>query len=56
MSNIAGMRRIVTLHDFDIRFPKEQDKGKKPIRKVNGRWPLIMNVTAKVYRYQSLEE
>lgn len=53
ISDVAGMRRIVTLHDFDIHFPKEEDAKKKLLRKINGRWPLIMMVTAKIYRYKT---
>lgn len=41
VSGIAGLPRIVTLHDFDI----EQSESKA----------LIMNITAKTYRYKDLE-
>lgn len=53
ISDIANMKRIVTLHDFDLQFPTESDLRKKPRRKINGRWPLLMNLTAKIYRYKS---
>lgn len=56
ISDVAGMRRIVTLHDFDIHFPKEEDAKKKLLRKINGRWPLIMMITAKIYRYKSFTD
>ncbi len=55
ISDIAAMKRIVTLHDFFLRFPKEKDIKKKPMRKINGRYPLLMDMTAKIYRYKSIE-
>ncbi len=53
ISDVASMKRIVTLHDFTIRVPEEKDIRKKPMRKINGRYPLIMNLTAKIYRYKA---
>lgn len=41
VSNIAALPRIVTLHDFSI----------KPIKGDSGPDNLIMNITAKTYRY-----
>jgi len=56
ISDVANMKRIVTLHDFDLRFPDpKKETGKKPIRLINGRLPLFLTVTAKVYRYQTFE-
>lgn len=55
ISGVAGMSRIVTLHDFDIHFPDPRKlEGKKPIRKIDGRLPLFMTITAKTYRYRAL--
>lgn len=42
VSGIAGMPRIVTLHDYDI---KTEDRG-----------GLVMNIVAKTYRYKSQDE
>lgn len=41
VSNIAALPRIVTLHDFTIQPANKEDSGDK----------LIMNITAKTYRY-----
>lgn len=54
ISDVAGMRRIVTLHNFDIKFPAVTDSKQKLIRKINGQSPLIMTVTAKIYRYKTI--
>ena len=43
VSGIAGLPRIVTLHDFEITRQKESSA-------------LIMKITAKTYRYKDLEE
>lgn len=42
VSGIAGMPRIVTLHDYDI---KTEERG-----------DLVMNIVAKTYRYKSQDE
>lgn len=56
ISQIANMRRIVTLHDFNLHFPNPKRSGsQKPIRLINGRLPLFMTLTAKVYRYRTFE-
>lgn len=56
ISDVANMKRIVTLHDFDLKFPNpKKEAGKKPIRLINGKLPLFLTVTAKVYRYQTFE-
>lgn len=56
ISDIAGMKRIVTLHDFHLRFPNpKKSQSKKPIRLINGQLPLFMDMTAKVYRYRTFE-
>ena len=56
ISKIAGMRRIVTMHDFKLYFPDPKGAdNKKPIRLINGRLPLFLSITAKVYRYQTEE-
>lgn len=56
MSKIAAMKRIVTMHDFKLRFPNpKKTEGKKPIRMINGKLPLFLNITAKVYRYQTFD-
>ena len=56
MSKIAAMKRIVTMHDFKLRFPNpKKAEGKKPIRMINGKLPLFLNITAKVYRYQTFD-
>lgn len=44
ISGVAGLPRIVTLHDIDIK-PTKSDKG-----------PLAMDLTAKTYRYLEAEE
>lgn len=46
VSEIAALPRIVTLHDFEI-APKDRDAGFDQ---------LVMNVTAKTYRYLDQEE
>ncbi len=46
MSDIAALPRIVTLHDIEI-----TPKGKNP-----GFDELVLNVTAKTYRYLDEEE
>ena len=56
VSKAASMKRIVTLHGFKLNFPNpKKAEGKKPIRLINGKLPLFMTVTAKVYRYQTFE-
>jgi len=56
VSRVANMKRIVTMHDFELRFPNpKKAEGKKPIRLINGRLPLFMTVTAKVYRYRTFD-
>jgi len=56
ISRVASMKRIVTMHDFKLKFPNpKKAEGKKPIRMINGKLPLFLNITAKVYRYQTYE-
>lgn len=56
VSDVASMKRIVKLHDFNLKFPNpKKAEGKKPIRLINGKLPLFFTVTAKVYRYQTFE-
>lgn len=56
ISRVANMKRIVTMHNFELRFPDpKKTEGKKPIRLINGRLPLFMTLTAKVYRYRSFD-
>jgi type IV pilus assembly protein PilO len=56
ISSIANMKRIVTMHDFKLRFPSpRRAESKKPLRLINGRLPLFLTITAKVYRYQSFD-
>jgi type IV pilus assembly protein PilO len=56
ISRVANMKRIVTMHDFKLRFPNpKKAEGKKPIRLINGKLPLFLTITAKVYRYQTFE-
>ncbi|WP_101758334.1 type 4a pilus biogenesis protein PilO [Oceanicoccus sp. KOV_DT_Chl] len=43
VSGIAGLPRIVTLHDFSIKQSGDSSR-------------LIMNITAKTYRYKDMEE
>ena len=40
VSGVAGLPRIVTLHDFDIERGKENDGS------------LVLTITAKTYRYR----
>jgi type IV pilus assembly protein PilO len=56
ISDVAGMRRIVTLHNFNIQFPTKSEAKKRLLRRINGRWPLIMTVTAKIYRYKTFSQ
>lgn len=46
ISNVASLPRIVTLHDFVIRPIPEDPSGNK----------LLMNITAKTYRYTADEQ
>jgi len=47
ISRVAAMNRIVTLHDFTIEnVPKDKDKKDSPDL-------LVMNLTAKIYRYRT---
>jgi type IV pilus assembly protein PilO len=56
ISQVASMKRIVTVHDFEIRFPDpKKTESKKPIRMIDGKLPLFMDLTAKVYRYRTFE-
>ncbi len=43
VSNVASLPRIVTLHDFSIRHLKQENLSNQ----------LVMNITAKTYRYMS---
>lgn len=52
ISKVASMKRIVTIHDFKLRFPSSKAKS---IRMINGKLPLFLDLTAKVYRYQTLD-
>ncbi len=56
ISKVASMKRIVTLHDFKLNFPNpKKAEGKRPIRLINGKLPLFLTLTAKVYRYQTFD-
>ena len=56
ISKVASMKRIVTMHDFKLNFPNpKKAEGKKPIRLINGKLPLFLTLTAKVYRYQTFD-
>ena len=61
VSGVAGLPRIVTLHDFVIESA-ESDKNKKAVQKENkddrprGSEELTMTITAKTYRYKAAEE
>ncbi|KTC88516.1 type 4a pilus biogenesis protein PilO [Legionella cincinnatiensis] len=46
VSRVAEMRRIVTLHDFSIEGVSSKD------HKVISEDELVMNITAKIYRYR----
>jgi len=50
-SGTAALPRIVTLHDLDIYASSGNDKGARP-----GSGPMIMEATAKTYRYLEQEE
>lgn len=59
VSRIAGLGRIVTLHDFDIKYKDKAARGKKKasasddiLRQQN----LRMVLTAKIYRYIDINE
>ena len=56
ISRVAALDRIVTMHDFDLRFPPEKTnkKGQKKKKKDPGK--LLLEVTAKTYRYADEEE
>lgn len=47
LSKVAEMRRIVTLHEFSIEGVSSKD------RKIISEDELVMNITAKIYRYRS---
>lgn len=47
LSNVAQMHRIVTLHEFNIVGASSEDK------KVVSEDELVMDITAKIYRYRS---
>ncbi len=47
LSRVAEMNRIVTLHEFDIVGVSSEDK------KTVSEDELVMNITAKIYRYRS---
>lgn len=52
ISEVAALDRIVTLHDFELRFPTEQLLGKNQKEKrKRPKGALILEVTAKTYRY-----
>jgi type IV pilus assembly protein PilO len=53
ISRVASLGRIVTLHDFSIVIPEDKSlaKAKEPVID-EGDKKLIMNITAKIYRYQ----
>lgn len=54
ISKVANMKRIVTMHNFDLRFIGSKSSGSsKTVRFVNGKLPLLLTITAKVYRYNS---
>ena len=56
ISSVANMKRIVTMHDFELNFPNPRKaESKKPLRLINGRLPLFLTITAKIYRYQSFD-
>ena len=52
LSRVASMSRIVTLHDLEIENTKQEDNNKK--KRVPGEL-LTMKLTAKIYRYRSLQ-
>lgn len=59
VSNVAALPRIVTLHDFVIHSQNDPTKGETP-RPNNKEAPkgantdqLVMNITAKTYRYMA---
>jgi type IV pilus assembly protein PilO len=55
VSGVAGLPRIVTLHDFVVQSSKEQAKAGAVDQERNSQ-ELQMTITAKTYRYKSADE
>lgn len=57
VSRLAGLDRIVTLHDFELRFPNKPSNSPKdePHKKLP-KGSLTLDVTAKTYRYADVSE
>lgn len=51
LSRVAEMNRIVTLHDFTVTGVAETDQKNKDAMKTGDE--LVMNITAKIYRYRT---
>lgn len=53
ISEVAALPRIVTLHDFTIKLDgKQQEKASGGV-KLKAEQPLVMEITAKTYRYET---
>jgi type IV pilus assembly protein PilO len=53
ISKVAQMSRIVTLHDFSITSEAATKEGQKDKETATSKNELIMNITAKIYRYRT---